>query len=217
MIARLNKERLYDLAAATPLIVWFSLAAVGCFIRLNELLDSEGGAIMLSAQVANMLFYLLVITFLVIRRLPTRKAEGVGATLAGFLGCILPLLVLLLPRREVSQPLNVILAFSGLIGIVAAIYVMLWLGRSFSILPQARGLVIDGPYRLVRHPLYLAEFLVIFSRAFELAQPWPFVIVVLVLASQIARMGFEEQILCKTYPAYCDYMRKTARLIPGFY
>jgi protein-S-isoprenylcysteine O-methyltransferase Ste14 len=214
---RLNKQKLYDLAAAAPLIFWFSLAAVGCFIRIEELLDAGGGAMMLSAQVANMLFFLLVITLLVIRRLPTRKAEGVGATLAGFLGCSLPLLVLVLPRREVSQPLNVILSASGLIGIVAAIYVMLWLGRSFSILPQARGLVIDGPYRLVRHPLYLAEFLVIFSRAFELAQPWPFVIVMLVFGSQIARMGFEEQILCETYPAYRDYMRKTARLIPGFY
>jgi protein-S-isoprenylcysteine O-methyltransferase Ste14 len=39
----------------------------------------------------------------------------------------------------------------------------------------------------------------------------------LVFGSQIARMGFEEQILCETYPAYRDYMRKTARLIPGFY
>jgi protein-S-isoprenylcysteine O-methyltransferase Ste14 len=213
----LSKEKIYDLAAAAPLIFWFGLAAAGSFVRIEDLRDAGGDSLTLSAQIANLLFFLFVITLLFIRRLPIRKAEGLGPKLAGFLGCILPLLVLVLPRGEVSQPLSVVLSASGLIGIVAAIYVMFWLGRSFSVLPQARGLVTDGPYRLVRHPLYLAEFLVIFSRAFELAQPWPFLVIVLVLGSQIVRIGFEEQILCETYPAYRDYMRRTARLLPGLY
>ncbi|HEU4942388.1 MAG TPA: methyltransferase, partial [Gaiellaceae bacterium] len=32
------------------------------------------------------------------------------------------------------------------------------LGRCFGLLPEARGLVTRGPYRLVRHPVYLGEF-----------------------------------------------------------
>jgi protein-S-isoprenylcysteine O-methyltransferase Ste14 len=213
----LSKEKLYDLVAAAPLIFWFGLAATGCFFRIRDLLDAGAGPVTLSAQIANLLFFLFVISLLFIRRLPIKKAEGMGPKLAGFLGCILPLLVLVLPRGEVSEPLSIILMSFGFLGIVASIYVLSWLGRSFSVLPQARGLVTDGPYRLVRHPLYLAEFLVIFSRAFELAQPWPFLVIVLVLGSQIARMGIEEQILCETYPAYRDYMRRTARLLPGLY
>ena len=44
-------------------------------------------------------------------------------------------------------------------GITWALYSLSYLGRRFSIVPEARGLVIDGPYRLARHPIYLGEIL----------------------------------------------------------
>ncbi|CAJ0888741.1 hypothetical protein AMST5_03903 [freshwater sediment metagenome] len=213
----LNRERLWDLAAAAPLILWFGLGAAGCSIKILDLLKTQSGAIAVLVQIASLIFFLLAITLLIIRRPAIRKAGGIGPRLAGFLGCVTPLSVLALPRAEVSHTTDAFLSALGFVGIVGSIYAMLWLGRSFSVLPQARGLVTDGPYRVVRHPLYLAEFLVIFSRAFELAQPWPLLVIVLAVGSQLARMYYEERILSEEFPAYQDYMRHTARLIPGVF
>jgi protein-S-isoprenylcysteine O-methyltransferase Ste14 len=44
-----------------------------------------------------------------------------------------------------------------LVGNGFAVYVLTYLGRSFSILPESRRLVTSGPYQVVRHPLYFAE------------------------------------------------------------
>ena len=46
---------------------------------------------------------------------------------------------------------------SGPPGLRGMLVAALALGRCFGVLPEARGLVTHGPYRLVRHPLYLGE------------------------------------------------------------
>src|SRR2546423_1335374 len=38
-------------------------------------------------------------------------------------------------------------------GIIWALYSLTYLGQRFSIVPEARGLVTSGPYRLARHPI----------------------------------------------------------------
>ena len=43
------------------------------------------------------------------------------------------------------------------------------LGRSFGLLPAARGLVTSGPYRVVRHPIYLGYLIT--HLAFVAANP----------------------------------------------
>ena len=46
------------------------------------------------------------------------------------------------------------------IGLIIMVIGLASLGRSFGIMPRARGLVQSGLYRWVRHPIYLGEFLV---------------------------------------------------------
>jgi len=100
------------------------------------------------------------------------------------------------------------------VGIVWALYSLSYLGRRFSIVPEARGLVTSGPYRLARHPIYLGEIIA----GFGLVLPTLFsphaVVFAIFLAAQIARTYFEERVLRSTYPQYEAYARRTRRLIP---
>ncbi|HEX8854159.1 MAG TPA: isoprenylcysteine carboxylmethyltransferase family protein [Thermoleophilaceae bacterium] len=89
------------------------------------------------------------------------------------------------------------------------------LGRCFSVLPEARGLVTNGPFRLVRHPLYLGEMtigagLVIASPSlFNLTFASAFV------GSQTVRMLLEERALTAEFPEYADYAASTPRIMPA--
>jgi protein-S-isoprenylcysteine O-methyltransferase Ste14 len=212
-----TREKLHDLLAAIPLAIWFGIGAAGSSLRALELAGAGAGVVATGAPLASAVFLVLAIVLLFARRPPLEKAKGFGPVVAGVVGCLAPFLVLLAPRAALSPQAADVLAAFGLAGTAAAIYALLWLGRSFSILPQARGLVTDGPYRFVRHPLYLAEFLIILSRAPELAFPWSIVALGVVGLSQIARMRYEEAVLREAFPAYDAYARKTARLVPGLY
>jgi protein-S-isoprenylcysteine O-methyltransferase Ste14 len=91
---------------------------------------------------------------------------------------------------------------------------VLALGRCFGVLPEARGLVTRGPYRIVRHPVYLGEL----GASAGLALTAPSLANALVLAAlviaQLVRMGYEEQALASAFPEYASYAASTPRLLP---
>lgn len=96
-----------------------------------------------------------------------------------------------------------------------AVYSLAHLRRSLSIIPEARKLVTTGPYRLVRHPLYLAEI----TAAVALLLGSPHLVPVLALGVfimlQVVRTRFEERLLAGAFSEYNDYAARTHRLIPG--
>ena len=87
-----KKEKLWDLVAASPVILWFGVGAAGCLSKILSLLDARGDAIAVFAQFVSAFFFLLAITLLIIRRPAIRKANGIGPKLAGILGCVTPLM-----------------------------------------------------------------------------------------------------------------------------
>jgi protein-S-isoprenylcysteine O-methyltransferase Ste14 len=82
---------------------------------------------------------------------------------------------------------------------------------------EARELVTSGPYRFVRHPLYLAEGCAAIGSVVQFLSAWTAMFAVVQIACQIRRMRNEEMILMEVFPEYSSYKRKTPRIIPGLY
>ena len=104
----------------------------------------------------------------------------------------------------------------GMIGTLFTIWSLRNLGRCFGLFPEVRGLVLTGPYRLVRHPVYLGEL--ISGLGLVLAKPHPVVIALFVAfaALQYGRTVYEERALRGAYPeVYGEYATRVPRLIPG--
>jgi protein-S-isoprenylcysteine O-methyltransferase Ste14 len=92
---------------------------------------------------------------------------------------------------------------------------LLTMGRLFGVRPALRGLVRSGPYRFVRHPMYLSYMVA--DIGYNL-QEWNFVTLLLVLVgwmSLVYRIHAEERVLSQhaEWPAYAILVRY--RLFPG--
>ena len=214
---RLRKARLYDLVAGVPLALWFAVGIVGSLYRIPVSLDLSRDGLATCTQLANVVLLAIMIVLLLVRRPPVRRTSGFWPRAAGVAGAVAPIFMLIVPHSEVAPAvvtLSLVLIF---IGTATAIVATCWLGRAFSILPQARALVTEGPYRYVRHPLYLAEIIALCGTSMEFAQPWSSLVMLAAIALQVPRMHYEEQILTESFPSFRAYVNRTARLIPGVY
>lgn len=96
-----------------------------------------------------------------------------------------------------------------LAGILLQIAAKLHLGRSFGLAPANRGIVTSGPYRLVRHPIYLGYFLNHIGFLLAMWSLHNLAIYALLYTLQFLRIRAEEKILCQD-ESYQDY-RKSVR------
>lgn len=78
-------------------------------------------------------------------------------------------------------------------------------------------LVEDGPYSLVRHPVYTGGIL--FAAGISLAlSPWALVPTAALAVVWALKARLEERFLAAHYPGYADYCRRTRyRLVPYVY
>ena len=91
------------------------------------------------------------------------------------------------------------------------------LGRRFGVVAANRGLCMSGPYRLVRHPIYMGY--VLLHTGFFLLNPtlWNLCVFATLYMLQIPRILAEERLLGQD-PDYQQYMGKVrSRLIPGVF
>ena len=101
-----------------------------------------------------------------------------------------------------------------LAGTVFEIYAKGFLGRSFGIVASDRGIVSGGPYRIVRHPIYLGYFVTHVGFFLANWSPRNLALYIVIYFFQISRILSEERILREdeSYRTYCQRVRY--RLIP---
>jgi protein-S-isoprenylcysteine O-methyltransferase Ste14 len=218
--ANFQATKAYDVLIAAPLIVFYGFSMGGLlpqFAAAWRAWPSRDSALQLSALASNMLYFAMVIALICLRRMPTAKSQGLLPRAVALVGGNLLVVLLALPRVPLppaSAALSTALAGGGTL---AEILILCWLGRSFSLLPEARRLVTNGPYRRIRHPLYLAGLVGSLGVMLQYRQPWALLIVLAALALQILRMNYEEQVLSRAFPEYETYATRSWRLIPGVF
>jgi protein-S-isoprenylcysteine O-methyltransferase Ste14 len=107
---------------------------------------------------------------------------------------------------------------------VAAVLLMLWARltfgrRSFNAgaNPTAGGLVTSGPYRFLRHPIYVSILLFTLT---GIVSNWALtsaIAGIIIIVAVFARMLCEETLLRVRYPEYTEYSRSAKRLLPFLY
>jgi protein-S-isoprenylcysteine O-methyltransferase Ste14 len=153
-----------------------------------------------------------------VRLQPVNKFAGIVPAAAAILGAFLNWSLLLLKMRTDLPPsAKIAVALLVLVGNIFGLIALRHLGKSFSILPEGRRLVTTGPYRYVRHPLYIAEGVAALGAMINFFSLAAILIVCTQYVLQFARMIYEEKVLRETFPEYTAYARRTARLIPGIY
>ena len=153
------------------------------------------------------------------RQSGTARAPVV-ANLAAF-GVFFPALLIFSGSSKASLALP--LAMSGCLLAVAGVALVLRsraeLGAAWSFVPKAdhsTGLVTTGPYRLVRHPIYLGLILLALGQALAFSSWFAGLIVLVGIVPTFAwRAGAEEALLSRTFGEhFVLYRRQTKLIIP---
>jgi protein-S-isoprenylcysteine O-methyltransferase Ste14 len=116
-----------------------------------------------------------------------------------------------------SQLLGALLLFAGIAGYRSA-------GRALGgqlgplIAPAEPAVLIErGPYRRLRHPMYLAEIAMAVGVPLLLGAWWTLAFSLLFVVLVVRRIAVEERALADRLPDYAAYAARTSKLIPHVY
>lgn len=81
--------------------------------------------------------------------------------------------------------------------------------------PKPGGRLIEtGPYRYIRHPMYLAVLLIGIGAALADPRPWRLAALVALALVLHIKATVEERAMLARHPGYAAYRARTARLVP---
>ncbi|WP_338831746.1 methyltransferase family protein [Bradyrhizobium sp. 27S5] len=190
--------------------MWFMLLALGLAIKIGSL--SEPWPSLLSSLCLASFYVLLGL--LVMTRPPAKAhADGLLPRVAAFAGTYMPWTIGFFGETDKALP-NLASTVCVLAGMMMMLVTIRHLGKSFSLVPQARSVVQTGPYRWIKHPLYLAEEIAVFGVVLKSFSSVTLALFVLHIGVQVCRIHYEEDLLRRSFPEYASYEASRWRLIP---
>lgn len=220
--AFLSRQKLIDLAWAAPLVAWYGRnglrASRGLLAAVGALRPGAGAGVVIQtfARLSGVAFCGFLVAVLIVRMPPKSTSAGWAPRLTAVLGTFIITSFELLPPARMSAASAALSSLLILVGFVLSLVTLAWLGRSFSIVPEARGLATTGPYAVSRHLLYVVEQVAMVGYAMQRAGALPWVLLAVEMLLQGVRIRFEEDVLRQAFRQDFDaYSRRTALLIPG--
>jgi protein-S-isoprenylcysteine O-methyltransferase Ste14 len=158
-------------------------------------------------------FVQLVLLF-VLRRESRRLSLNPWDWIVAFGGSYAELLVRPGTSALVPEIVGVTLQIAG---ILLAIWGKIFLGKSFGLVAADRGIVAGGPYRLVRHPVYLGYLIASIGFLLTNVSGRNVIVYFITYFFQVSRILAEERVLSEdaAYREYRDRVR--FRLVPGIF
>ena len=161
-------------------------------------------------------FVALNCALLLMRRRPVKKTHGARPRAMALLGTFF-FYLLAIPKGQPSLWQAIAGSVLLSVGTMMAVIALIKLGRSFSMMPEARKLITTGPYAIVRHPMYLSEQIAIAGIVMQNFSLYALALFTLHFWIQVQRMKHEENVLRDTFSEYDEVMGSRPRVIPYVY
>jgi protein-S-isoprenylcysteine O-methyltransferase Ste14 len=220
--ARADRPETFALLGRVAGCAWFLMLTLAYARPLFTLLNAAGSGgvvlvdwVQILSRICSLIFLVTLGWLMLVRATPVARNDGPIPVIMSFAATYAVWVVGLLPEAAVSAPIAGLSAILTLSGSALIVLVIGFLGRSFSIAPQARVLITGGPYRFVRHPLYAAEEIAVIGVLMHVVWYAAIPFLAVHLAMQLCRMRYEESLLRSVFPEYDLYAQRTARLFPG--
>jgi protein-S-isoprenylcysteine O-methyltransferase Ste14 len=153
-----------------------------------------------------------IMTAFLIRRPPRAVSRRIGDWVLAFGGTFGGVLLQpsgAHPRWGLDAGLGV-----QLVGLTISIVALLALGRSFGSVAADRGIVLRGPYGVVRHPVYTGYLMIQVGYVLQSVSWWNVAVVLFVTGCNVGR-ALAEELLLATSSEYEEYQRKVQwKLLP---
>jgi protein-S-isoprenylcysteine O-methyltransferase Ste14 len=157
---------------------------------------------------AETLLFVVLAIAVIVRRDPVGRSHGVAEIIIPLVGSVMPFGLLTSPPSIWTRGNSTLLIMIFLWMTIATIFTTwgMWiLRRSFSITVEARALVTAGPYRWIRHPVYLGEVMAAFALMVLRVSILNIMIFTLFVIIQASRARMEEQKLLSIFPDYRNF------------